>query len=628
MNMKHNGLLLGATLVVAGCQATPNLYSNVLKAVEPTSVNTPASAASTTPAFSSTLPKVDVTLPPSVVNNKSEVRIAIRWPERTTQAIPNSANTVRVRIYKQNPAEGELDLCKELIDRSEGALVNRSYWLEENTPFRIEVKVYSELKANVEAATFGDALTDIASGISDIPALAAKTTHPLTLTLVPRYIPTVNPADYIAGSNAQFKITGQGFGANKDQIEVFYKDSNSNLTAIASSSILAVDDGNITFKAPSNLYGAGELVVKRDGIVATGGPITFAPLSAINTPNLQTIPSMKQGQWEGTISGYKFYAVVGATFSLPVQGYYYAPSYTTTENFVHNITVKDADNGDADVTANVVNSETGVLSLPAEHHYKVKVNSGSVASTEVHVYGASIGPSWNIAEAPICDIPTAPYYLTNTINTYSNTAGVVPLTADRILVSGSDIIHLTGADFNWTYSPNNVVTIDTNFTEPDKARFKAGTTIGTATVTGTLKYAPNYTVSAAVSNVKLASMDVAYDAAYVPGQYNAENWQSIPGNAFALAVGEKKKVRIQSFTYTGGDPLTPDWTFKEALTWVSRTQDNQLSATAFASVTQDVSDKGLAIIEAKSAGTAYIRLKFTSDTDSTKNVVIPVTVTP
>lgn len=546
MSNKQHILRLGAILAAGtllGCQA-------IAPTVRPPQVTQPTSVATAIqPAAAEGLPQVVATTTSKADEAMGSIRLSIKWPvqERSTQAIPASANTVRVRIYTVDASSSaQTDAFNELIARPTGtqwdsatqqnvpvAFSSASYMLKKNTPYYVEVKVYAELKASVVGGSTAIAFTSTPSLVN----LTANQTQDLALTLTALYQPTLATATYAAGGGANFEIAGTGFGTDAAKIKVYYKLAENNLQAMT---VVSVSDTKIvaTMLDQSQL---GDLVVTRDGVTATiaSGPVKVQGVYNLDLP----YGSMwKQGNYDNSVNTYNYFVEAGRQLSLNPTGSWGGTWYdlATYSVSVTNIT----GGGNTNVSASTFAG--GKLTLP-DGKFKVVVNSGSRSSSNFYVTSGVMG--WPSLAA----IQVSPYYLPG----INDTSGLTSVSlADANLTSANDggTTNFAYNDFNWTYAPTGVTSLDTNASNASNAKFKAfnNSVLGTATtsIIGTLKYDSSRTVTIPVKVARITGMNMAYSTNY------GGTWTA--GSTLSVNVGQDVDYRVNSFVLSDGTTLALD----------------------------------------------------------------------
>ncbi|HBN09592.1 MAG TPA: hypothetical protein DD435_13390 [Cyanobacteria bacterium UBA8530] len=595
MKKDHQKIWLGAAMAAGllGCQANPvTIPQRQAELVEKTVALPPVSAGN--------LPQIDL------LSKSGQVSLSIKWPERTIQAIPTSANAVRIKIFSE---QGEL--VNDVIGREEGASVTRSYNLKKGVTYSVEAKAYRESSNAVKADTT-DALTAIAfTQNAAVVSVNQDETKPLSITLTPLYQPILTPAAYAAGAGAQIQINGDGFGTNPAEIVAYCTNvadpPNAQTWERTNLEIATMSNSVITATVPVGAWD-GKVVVKRDGVVATNSGTNQVLFALVNSVSLH--PDLALLKYSNSTA--KYYAPKDVPFTLPVDAQTNAIGITS--DFVKSVSVKNANN--QDVTGAVYSN--GQFTLPSEGKYSIKYSSGN-ANASLDVYGATL--NWS-AFAPEPLLTAVPYYISNALNyNWNSNSGLLPL-IDYTLTSGADTVYLEGTDFNWTYSPSGVVALDANYGyQSNKVRFKGGQAAGTSQVTGTLKYDQSKAFVSAFENVKVSSLDVMSDTN--KGVW-PENLVSLPEGGLTLSVGQTVRFKLATLSLTDGNSLTPDWTFNQGLVWSSKKLDGSSGSAVVGVVPEN--DVGFALITAKVAGTVEIQLRYTSETDVTKIRKIPVTV--
>lgn len=641
MNFKYaqSSLALALGLSLAGCQT-----------VTPLAVLGPSSSATSNPGVTSQvaapvtqqipeitpigmseIPKVE--LASTVTQAESgQLKFAIRWPERaerTTQVIPTSANTLRVRIYR---ASDSVDVVNELFARPAAPqqyydytqnkyvtppnVVSKSYSLAKDTAYKVEVKVYAEAAASVTAGSTAIAYTATPADVT----LSASQTQNLALTLSALYTPVIATSSYAVGSGASLTIAGSGFGTDSNLVKLTYKTSNTDSGTDYSANITSVTNNAITFTVPSNsFYSSGNLYVSRDGVDASGS-IALYPISNLNVPNTGfKQANLNQAPWNINM------AIAGATYSVvPTANGYIGNSYTQFDNATYSIQVLDKTTNatGVDVTSQLVSG--GIITFPnSAKKYTIKAVSGNVNGTLDVQSGTLSGWPTSVAT-----ISVAPYYLPNfgvdgEGNPLSNSVDLTGVS----LTAPDATVNLSKDDIDWSYGGNANVAIDTTTSQPwprenpsnTKVIFKAtSSATGTVPVTGSLKGAPANTFSFNANVVKLQGMGLQ-------GYGSATSWNWTNLATASLPTNGTLDVRIGSYTLSDGQVVSLANTDREKLspynnstvTWSLQNNTNGSSQSPMNYAQTTVTAGG-------TAGTPTIRMKYNPETTLFGTIVITV----
>lgn len=525
-NVHKIGLSAALAAGLLGCQAHLPLT------IQPQSQ--PATETAAAPSVSNgVLPQVNI------AQSSAQITINIKWPERQIQAIPTSANSLRIRIYS-----GQEDLVNDVIGREQGPTIKRSYNLKKGVTYSVEVKVYRESSDAVKADT-GNLLVPIAS-TQNAPTVTGlqDATQSLAVTLTPLYQPTVE-ADHIGGgTRSTLSISGGTFGTDKSQITLWYKyGSNDWDKTDLTAKILSVADGKITFEMPS-ANGSGDLLVYRDGILATGA-LRLTPMTGMDV-SLAALKS-KYEQVEQTWQT-NYYVPTGCAFPMPATPYGWTNVRVDIPNATYSAQVIDADNGNA-VVAGAWNAATRKFTLPANHHYRVKYVSGDYATNYYDVYGATL----NFGADPVNPVLVAPYSLPK-LSTRVN--------PDSVDLSGSHYLQkadytqlpLERADFTWGFDIPGQVIVDTSSQSP--VRFKTpnkSVPAGRVAVTGTLNMDTSKQINFNADVLRLQGYTLAYLDDW---QYNpidpTNQWVAVQGGSLTVPKNKQIQIRIMSYTLTNG----------------------------------------------------------------------------
>lgn len=592
----------------------------------------------------SALPQAVTKFDQKIANQaKGSVMLSINWPQLRTQSLPSRSQALSIIVKKDGIQVGETRLVKkgtsEYVTSGSNTMVRLE--LDPGTGYTIESNIYdSVLDADIlippppptpEPTVDPEATPSAEPTVEPTPVptiqLNPSSSHIIAtatsaafevksgyqsnvkMTVVRPDMPSIDALTFGGvGRGATFSVTGTNLGSDSTLVSARIDGTyNYGGTWMAQLEVVSLQGNTLTLRVPNFAQtGAGKLAVTVDG--AESNLIDLGIVDGINTPtgNSPQIKSVYLNNEQKNV------VIEDATLSIPVSGW---GGNGNINNVLCSVTVKDKTNANTDVTNTVYSN--GQFIFPERHDYEVKFIAGSAEQT-INLTAGTLNWGTNPNSAG----PTAPYYLSDLINPnkweLDSVAGVVPL-SNFYLTTTAGRVDFDKSDFTWEY-PSDKLTIDNTWNpQANKVKFKGMDTPGVATVVGHLKYDPNRTFTTSVTNLKLASLNVLYDKNYNPSAYYQESLTALPAGGFTLQFGQKRRVKLNSITHTGGGQLSLDWQFKNGLIWAS-------SNDAAVTVTSDQYNKEYAIIEATGYGTASISLTYSPETDPAKVKTISVSV--
>jgi hypothetical protein len=187
--------------------------------------------------------------------------VNIRWPERQTQTIPLSTQTIRLRVSQGDTVLHDLPLGRP--EASDSALVSGATLLvDAGTGFTIRADAY-----RTSPVSSGD--VPIASDVQSNVTIHASQKNPVALDLHPVFVPTltgVSPTN--GGPGVKVTLTGS------------FSDSGSYQMSLSGKKIQAASGSILTAEVPVGAS-TGAVIVLDDGVPSLPGG-TFSVLAALN----------------------------------------------------------------------------------------------------------------------------------------------------------------------------------------------------------------------------------------------------------------------------------------------------------------------------------------------------------
>lgn len=198
---------------------------------------------------------------------EGELRIAIRWPERSVQAVPESANSATVWLYD---AAGR-PMTQATVKRpTEGNLSSQVFFRVKAT---MGVKVVAKLYRETDP---DESSTPIAMGTGNVD-IYANNVNFVAITMNPLVEPALGVlTPSYGGVGKEIVISGAFFGENED-LSCTVK-----FTGIPAVSVIRVSDEEIRATVPVGAV-SGEVEVAVDGIRKT---LPFEVLAGLAFENL------------------------------------------------------------------------------------------------------------------------------------------------------------------------------------------------------------------------------------------------------------------------------------------------------------------------------------------------------